>query len=34
MSLIVHTEPILREGEKGAIRIGDSRVTLDVILED
>ena len=34
MNMILPTEPILRQEEKGAIRIGDSRVTLDVILED
>jgi uncharacterized protein (DUF433 family) len=34
MSMILHSEPILRQDEKGAIRIGDTRVTLDVILED
>jgi uncharacterized protein (DUF433 family) len=28
------TKPILHRDEKGAIRIGESRVTLDVILED
>ena len=34
MNLVIRTEPILRQDEKGAIRIGNSRVTIDVVLGD